>query len=93
LKLPIYYGYSCLRVLPILDLIICRLIEVSDDASVNLLFALLQAYAPLYAFHESAAEFVLFLLHYYYSSKWMMGGGDGKLAVLQLASKPFGVFF
>eukprot|EP01113_Clastostelium_recurvatum_P038666 TRINITY_DN5809_c0_g1_i10.p1 TRINITY_DN5809_c0_g1~~TRINITY_DN5809_c0_g1_i10.p1 ORF type:complete len:4348 (-),score=882.14 TRINITY_DN5809_c0_g1_i10:23-13066(-) len=60
--LPIYYSNTCLSLLPVIDVIIARLIENNE---VNILLRVLDAYAPLYAYHDMPITHGYNLLYYY----------------------------
>ncbi|KAL5478126.1 hypothetical protein EMCRGX_G025007 [Ephydatia muelleri] len=67
--LPMYFGNVCLRFLPVLDLVVQRLLELSDNNNNNntiqFLEQLLDRYGHLYKFHEHPMTYLYTTMHYY----------------------------
>jgi hypothetical protein len=63
--LPIYYGNTAIRILPILDVLIGRLIENDKKVFLGRLF---DRYQKLYVYHDAPISNVGDLLFYYYES-------------------------
>ncbi|XP_047129297.1 mediator of RNA polymerase II transcription subunit 23 isoform X1 [Hydra vulgaris] len=60
--LPTYFGNICLRFLPVFEILIHRLIEVSQW---NTLDHILKEYSPLFKFLEQPITYLYNTLHYY----------------------------
>ena len=71
--LPLYFSNICLRVIPVLDIVIHRMIELSPpdralNSSRQWLTDILTIYAGLYSFHDAPITFLHNTLHYYEQS-------------------------
>uniref|UniRef100_A0A336LHK9 Mediator of RNA polymerase II transcription subunit 23 n=1 Tax=Culicoides sonorensis TaxID=179676 RepID=A0A336LHK9_CULSO len=62
---PIYFGNVCLRLLPVLDLIIHRFIEFSTNQPIKALENILDTFGCLYKFHERPITYLYNTLYYY----------------------------
>ncbi|XP_064390219.1 mediator of RNA polymerase II transcription subunit 23-like [Halichondria panicea] len=63
-SLPMHFGNLCLRLLPVLDLLIQRLLEVTSAAD-KYLVRLLECFKDLYKYHDQPLTFLYFTLHHY----------------------------
>jgi mediator of RNA polymerase II transcription subunit 23 len=78
--LPIYFGNVCLRMLPVLDLLLGRLLENEQLQTFERLVA---RYSSLYRYHDLPVSFVCDFLHFYFESE-AINSGSWKLCLLPL---------
>lgn len=64
-NLPSYYGNLCLRIIPVLDLLARRLIEVGEN---DFLSEFLDRYTPLLRYHDFPITFVKQMFGYYFDT-------------------------
>eukprot|EP00026_Physarum_polycephalum_P000590 Phypoly_transcript_00591.p1 GENE.Phypoly_transcript_00591~~Phypoly_transcript_00591.p1 ORF type:complete len:1441 (+),score=280.99 Phypoly_transcript_00591:85-4407(+) len=79
--LPIYYGNTCLRLLPVLDLLLRRLIEQDQAARLE---KFIDRYHQLYVYHDTPISNVSDILFYYYDAPLFTDMPDTRLKLLRL---------
>ncbi|KAL9655374.1 hypothetical protein ABK040_011215 [Willaertia magna] len=77
---PCYYGNVCLRMIPILDLLCRRLVELNEFEALS---HILDKYGNLFAYHECLVTFVRELLLYFHPEV----NADIKMKLFQLLHK------
>lgn len=65
LTIPVCFGNVCLRVLPVLDVVIHRLIEFSTNQTMKALENILDNVGCLYKYHERPITYLYNTLYYY----------------------------
>lgn len=65
--MPMHFGNICLRLLPVIDLTIQRMLE-NPDPYQSILPKVLEYYKPLYKYHQYPVRFLYTLMHYYNTS-------------------------
>lgn len=64
-QLPVYFGNVCLRLIPVIDIIIHRLLEILTPTLHKTLEFLLDHLGSLYKFHDRPITYLYNTLHYY----------------------------
>lgn len=64
-QLPVYFGNVCLRMIPVIDIVIHRLLEISTPTLHKTLEFLLDHLGCLYKFHDRPITYLYNTLHYY----------------------------
>ncbi|XP_063699049.1 mediator of RNA polymerase II transcription subunit 23 [Culicoides brevitarsis] len=63
--MPVCFGNVCLRILPVLDIVIHRLIEFSTNQTIKALENILDNVGALYKYHERPITYLYNTLYYY----------------------------
>ena len=63
-NLPIYFGNVCLRIIPVFDIVVHRILELPFDEARSLI-TLLDHLRHIYKFHDKPITFLYNTLHYY----------------------------